>query len=124
MTYFPADFALDLDITTTEKDTGMLFDGDVLYSKLIKQSGNLSTGTTNIAHGITGLARVARALVCAQRVNGSNTEQIMGTYQHISSNFDLDFRFTATNLVVKVGSSWTGTGNILSDLWCVLFYTK
>lgn len=125
MTYFPNDFAIVEDITTTEQATGRTVDGAATYTKLIKQSGNLSVGTTNVAHGITGLTKVVRTYAVAQRVTAiQGTEQVVFPFLSSTVSFLASVHFDSTNLIIRLGTGWAGTNNVLSDLWAAIEYLK
>lgn len=125
MTYFPDDFAIVEDVTTTEQATGRTVDGAATYTKLVKQSGNLSTGTTNVAHGISGLTKIVRCHAVAQRSTDiQGTEQVVFPFVSATSTFNASVHFDATNLIIRLGTGWMGTNNVLSNLWAVVEYLK
>ncbi len=111
-----------VDHATTEKQVGSTDDGnETLYEKLVQTSGNLGTGSQNIAHGISNLDRVVEAEVWALRDNGA---KVPFPFTSATAGFIVSLQVDATNIVLNVGASWTGAGNTLSDVWALLRYTK
>jgi hypothetical protein len=110
--------------STGEVDTGRTWiDGKTIYRKVITSSGNISTGLTNYAHSITGLARILTFAGHAIRDDAS-TQQIPLPYPSDSATTLIISFADDTNVAVNVGTFWTGAGNTLSDPIFILEYTK
>tara|TARA_R110000803_G_scaffold48198_5_gene100088 strand:- start:8864 stop:9547 length:684 start_codon:yes stop_codon:yes gene_type:complete len=111
-----------LDYSTTEQATDRLDEaGATIYQKTILNAGNLATGTVNIAHGITTLANVVAWRGWADRSNGS---QLPLPFPSGGSTFVVSLQINATNLILGVGTGWTGAGLVLSNARMTIFYTK
>jgi len=108
-------------ISTTERLTGRTVNGEPTYIKLVKYAGTLAAGANNIAHGITGLGRLV--VFHASSVQASGGTWLPIPYAYPSSNYYVEGKINATNLVLGVGSAYTG-GAALSDPWAILEYTK
>lgn len=114
---------LYLDFSTTEQATPRTWvDGSVIYQKTIYRAGNLATGATSIAHGITGLSRLIWMHSTALRSNGEQVPFTWGTATSI--NWLLGHRVDATNVLLNVGTNWAGAGNVLSEYYGTMIYTK
>ena len=121
MTYLPNSQGGLPSVTTTEAASGRQVDGVNTFLKLVKQSGNLSTGITNIAHGISTIDRVISAEAYCHRDNGA---ELPFPFVSTSSTFVNSFQLDGTNIIVNVGTGFTGAGNTLSDLHTLIEYTK
>lgn len=108
--------------TTTERLSGRSVDGTVTYIKLIKQSGAMGTGNLDIAHGITGLARII-GIRGGCHIDDGRELQI--PYSNGSTPFILSCRGfgTTNNIRLNIGTGWTST-LALSDAWLVIEYQK
>ena len=110
--------------TSAERDTGRKWiDGSPIYRKVITASGNMATGVTNYAHGITGLDRVISCMGFCLR-DDANTEQTILPYPSDTSGTLIRTIPDDTNVANGVGTFWTGAGNTLSDPTFILEYTK
>jgi len=108
--------------TTTETLSGRTYDGVATYIKLLQQSGAVSTGNFDIAHGITGLVRIVAIYGGAHVADGTEVpipNSGSGSTDVLSVR---DFGTTG-NIRVTVGTAWT-TSIELSDIWLVVEYTK
>lgn len=113
---------LFLDLSTSEQTTNRDDQSaGTIYQKTVLNAGNLSTGVTNIAHGITGLADVLALHCWVDRSNGS---QMPFPFASGGSTFAVSLQVDGTNVIVNVGTGWTGAGLVLSNLRCTMFYTK
>lgn len=110
-------------IRTTENTTGDFLEGKAVYRKMVKHSGNLSTGTNNIAHGISGLTKVVGCYGTVLRSNGT-TYPMPSWNDRAVSNFNYYTQLDGTNIIITVGTAWTGAGNVLSDPWIIIEYLK
>jgi len=119
MTYKP----FSHNLTTSETPTGRKLNDAVLYTKIVKVAGTIATGSSSAAHGITGLARLVTMRVSIERSNGQ-VLFIPLTHTGLSSTFHIGAFVDGTNINFQVGTGWTGAGNVLSDAWVVLEYTK
>lgn len=121
MTYFPA---VTHDLSTTEHLTGEFIEGKRVYRKLVKHSGSMTaSSTTSIAHGITGITKVVGCWGTLLRSNGA-TYPLVFHPGGIFAAPHFGTHVTATDIVITLGTAWTGTGNVLSDAWVVLEYLK
>jgi hypothetical protein len=118
----PDEDGLHLDYSTSEQATNRTdLSGNVIYQKSLTIGGNLSTGITNLAHGITGLNKMVFLQGFCDRSNGA---QVIVPFPSTTSTFVATVQVDATNAIITVGTSWTGAGNVLSNLRMTLFYTK
>lgn len=118
----PDEDGLWLDMSTSEQSTNRTHTtGATIYQKTFLRPGNLPTGSTNIAHGITGLSRIIHS---AGSVNRSNGQKIPINFPANPATFILGVLADATNVIIQVGTGWAGAGNVLSDPIITLFYTK
>ncbi|MCP4899944.1 MAG: hypothetical protein GY906_23495 [bacterium] len=116
------DDGITLDHSTSEQATLRTWTGaETIYQKTVVSAGNFSTGNTNVAHGITGLGTVICVRALMDRSNGA---QIPVPFVSSAAAFTVVLQINATNLIVGVGTGWTGAGNVLSNFRATLFYTK
>lgn len=113
---------ITLDHSTSEQQTNRIWtDSSAIYQKTVINAGNLATGTVNIAHGISGLNDVLFIRGYADRSNGS---QVPIPFPSGTSTFVVSLQVDGTNIILGVGTSWTGAGNVLSNARFTIFYTK
>lgn len=125
MSYFPSEFDLVFDATTTETATGRQINGKDTYIKVIEIGSSLSTGANSQAHGISVLDQVLRSnITCVRPVSGAGNEDICVPFITSSTTFGVGCQFDATNMIINVGTGWTGTNNILTSCRAILEYTK
>lgn len=108
--------------TTTEQLSGRSVDGSPTYVKMVKVAGALGTGAGAVtaAHGISGMTRLIWMHGAAHTTSSGD---ITVPRPSTSRAFAIDARIVGSNLVVDIGSSFTGAA-ALSDLWMVLEYLK
>ena len=124
MTYFPDQFLLEYDATTTETLSGREINGVATYIKVVKQTSSLSTGSNAIAHGISVLDQILRAnIMCVRPISGV-PEWVPVPFHTTSTSFATASDFDATNMNIILGTGWTGTNNILTSVIAILEYTK
>ena len=110
--------------TSAERNTGRKWiDGKAIYRKVISASGDMATGVTNYAHGITGLDRLINFSGHCLR-DDANTQQTPLPYPSDTSTVIIITIVDDTNVANGVGTFWTGAGNTLSDPIFILEYTK
>lgn len=120
MTWTPP---LPLDhVTTTERLSGRTYDGSPTYVKLVKQSGVVSTGNFDVAHGITGLQRIVYIYGGAHVADGTEIP-IPNSGTSLTTGVAVRGFGTTNNIRFSVGTSWTSTLE-LSDIWFVIEYLK
>lgn len=118
MTYYPHSLT---SISTTAQNTGDHVNGKPVYRKIVKQSGNLTQGAdNNIAHGISSFSKILRLEGTVKRSSGTTIP--LEWHDRTATNFQLRVFADATNIILGVGSGWTGAGNVLSDAWIVIDY--
>ena len=117
MTYVPHSLT---SISTTAQPTGDVVNGKSVWRKIVKHTGNLSTGTNNIAHGISSFSKILRLEGTVKRSNGATIP--LEFHDKAQNTFQLRVYADATNIIFGVGASWTGAGNVLSDPWIVVDY--
>lgn len=106
----------------TEVSSGRSVGGQPTFFKVVASAGALPASTTTlVAHGIAPLIRVITAAGVCLRDNGSFIPMPNGDS---SDTFAVVVQVDATNVLLFVGSAWTGAGNLLSAPWIVLEYTK
>lgn len=118
---------LMLDQSLTEQETNRTYiDGKPIFQKTIQRAGNLSTGATSIAHGITGLDRVVFMLGDVLRSNGGRfMVPFVDPTNITTNNFLVGLQYLdGTNIRITLGTGWTGVGNVLSDVNITIWYTK
>lgn len=116
------DDGLFLDMSTSEVATNRTYiDGKTIYQKTLQRAGNLPTGNTTIAHGITTLDRLV-FLYCD--VLGASGFRINLPYSSAALNFNASVQYAdATNMLVQLGGGFTGAST-LSNLNLTMWYTK
>ncbi len=119
MTYFPAPLT---SITTTAQATGDYVDGKPVFRKIVKQSGNLTqNAANNVAHSISSFTKIVRLDGTIKRSSGT-TIPLQWHDRAAASNFQVITHADATNIIITLGSAWTGAGNVLSDAWIIVDY--
>ena len=110
--------------SSSERDTGRKWiDGSPICRKVITASGNMATGVTNYAHGITGLSRLIIFSGYCLRDDAAS-QQVSLPFPSSSVTTEITPIVDDTNISVNVGTFWTGAGNTLSDPIFVIEYTK
>lgn len=118
MSYIPT---VVTSIGTTGRPTGEYVEGKPVYRKIVKHSGNLSTGANNIAHSISSFSKILRLEGTILRSNGA-TIPLEWHDKATGSNFHVTVWADATNIVITLGTAWSGAGNVLSDPWVIIDY--
>lgn len=114
--YAPAGGASQ-DYSTTERVVGKWIDGTTdVYEKVIT-SASASTGSSNIAHGITNLDKVVSLSgACVYSNKYLTLPYVSSTITYCISIGNID----STNIEIDVGSSF----NAVSDIVLIIRYTK
>lgn len=113
---------LHVDFDTAEQVAGRTWTGgETIYQKTVLNAGNLATGVVNIAHGISGLTQVLFIECFADRSSGT---QVPFPFASGTTTFVVSVQIDTTNVILGVGTSWTGAGNVLSNVRCTIFYLK
>jgi len=115
------------DFDTSEVDTGRKWvDGKTIFSKVVTTSGNFSTGTTSIAHGLDFSTVVDRVVELRGNVKRDLNSEIIPVPYAASAglNWMVAASINDTNVQVAIGSLWTGAGSTLSDGIFIIEYTK
>lgn len=119
MTYLPQVLT---SIQTTARPTGDYVEGKPVYRKIVKHSGNLTASSANnVAHGISSFSKIVGCRGTILRSSGTTIpldwhDRTTETAFHVTTWVD------ATNIIITLGSGWSGAGNVLSDPWIILDY--
>ena len=110
-------------VSGVEVASGRKIGGVSTFLKMIKRTGALSVGANTQAHSITGLIKMYRLWGVALRDSVGNDSVLLA---------NADVNVTAvnnlvsddTNIIMTIGTVWTGAGSILSDALIFMEYTK
>ena len=110
-------------VSGVEVASGRKIGGVSTFLKMIKRTGALSVVANTQAHCITGLIKMYRLLGVALRDSLGNDSVLLA---------NADVNVTAvnnlvsddTNIIMTIGTVWTGAGSILSDALIFMEYTK
>lgn len=112
-----------IDYNTTEEWTGRLWhDGKKIYRRVLRITGSLSTGDNTLAHGVTPDDVVSCTGWCHRDDAGS--QQLPINFAAASASSAIATKTDDTNVIVNVGTGYSGAGNTLSNLSVVFEYTK
>lgn len=110
-------------VSGVEVASGRKIGGVSTFLKMIKRTGALAVGANTQAHSITGLIKMYRLWGVALRDSAGNDSVLLA---------NADVNVTAvnnlvsdnTNIIINIGTVWTGAGSILSDALIFMEYTK
>lgn len=110
-------------VSGVEVASGRKIEGVDTFIKMIKKSGNLAVGANTQAHSITGLIKMYRLWGVALRDDASSTHILLANADEnpVAVN---NLASDDTNILITLGTVWTGSGNILSDALLFMEYTK
>lgn len=106
-----------------EVASGREIGGVATYVKMIKRTGDLSTGLTSVAHGITGLIKMysCRGITLRDSADDSHILLANSDENPVAVN---NLATDDTNILITIGTVWTGVGNVLSEALIFMEYTK
>lgn len=122
MTYDPNAGGGMPNLETSEELSGRTVDGEVTYVQLVKITGFISSGATNNAHGISGIARIVDARAIADKETDTFYTPLPFSSDTLNRNIEL--QASPTNVFVRIGSAWNSTPNRIQDVYIYLEYTK
>jgi hypothetical protein len=106
-----------------EVASGREIGGVATYIKMIKRTGDLSTGLTSVAHGITGLIKMYSCRGVTLRDSADDSHILLANSDENPTAVN-NLATDDTNILITIGTVWTGAGNVLSEALIFMEYTK
>ena len=110
-------------VSGVEVASGRKIGGVSTFLKMIKRTGALAVGVNTQAHSITGLIKMYRLWGVALRDDVGRTHYLLASAE-VNLAAVNNLVSDNTNIIMTIGTAWTGAGSILSDALIFMEYTK